>query len=51
MIHGKKLGRTLDYPTLNIKVPKNLCFSGIFGVMVSGIMNQIKQQNFQELQA
>ena len=37
VIHGKKLGRTLDYPTLNIKVPKNLCFSGIFGVMVSGV--------------
>ncbi len=33
--HGNKLGRTLDYPTANIKVPKNLCFSGIFVVKVT----------------
>ena len=32
--HGNKLGRTLNYPTANIKVPKNLCFSGIFIVRV-----------------
>ena len=32
--HGNKLGRTLNYPTANIKVPKNLCFSGVFIVRV-----------------
>jgi len=32
--HGNKLGRTLNFPTANIKVPKNLCFSGIFIVRV-----------------
>ena len=33
--HGNKLGRTLKYPTANVKVPKNLCFSGIFVVKVT----------------
>ena len=33
--HGNKLGRTLNFPTANIKVPKNLCFSGIFIVRVT----------------
>ena len=33
--HGNKLGRKLNYPTANIKVPNNLCFSGIFIVRVT----------------
>ncbi len=46
IIHGKKLGRTLDYPTINIKVPKNLCFSGIFAVLVSGIYKSNESKKF-----
>lgn len=37
VIHGKKLGRTLGFPTLNIAVPKDLVLSGIFAVRVSGL--------------
>tara|TARA_B100000575_G_scaffold252297_1_gene220194 strand:- start:7595 stop:8542 length:948 start_codon:yes stop_codon:yes gene_type:complete len=33
--HGNKLGRTLNYPTVNINVPDNLCFSGIFIVRIT----------------
>lgn len=37
VIHGKKLGVKLGFPTLNIKVPSNLCFSGIFIVKLTTI--------------
>ncbi len=37
VIHGKKLGRTLGFPTLNIAVPRDLVLSGIFAVRVSGL--------------
>ena len=30
--HGMKLGRQLDYPTINIKIPNEFCFSGVFVV-------------------
>ena len=37
VIHGKKLGRDLGYPTLNIPVPRSLLLSGVFVVSVSGL--------------
>jgi riboflavin kinase / FMN adenylyltransferase len=37
VIHGKKLGRDLGFPTLNIPVPKSLVLSGIFVVSVHGL--------------
>ena len=37
VIHGKKLGRDLGYPTLNIPVPRTLLLSGVFVVSVSGL--------------
>lgn len=38
VIHGKKLGRTLGFPTLNLKVPSLLpALSGIFVVKVFGL--------------
>lgn len=37
VIHGKKLGRNLGYPTLNIPVPGTLLLSGVFVVSVSGL--------------
>ncbi len=39
--HGKKLGRQLGYPTINIKMgDKTLIVKGIFAVQVKGIDNQ-----------
>ena len=39
--HGKKLGRQLGYPTINIKMgDKTLIVKGIFAVRVKGIDNQ-----------
>jgi len=35
--HGRKLGRNLGFPTLNIPVHNNLVTSGIFAVSVSGL--------------
>ena len=35
--HGRKLGRTIGFPTLNIPVPRTLIVSGIFVVSVHGI--------------
>jgi len=37
---GQKLGRTIGIPTLNIRMPSNLCLSGIFAVEVLGIIGQ-----------
>lgn len=37
VIHGRKLGRDLGFPTLNIPVPKGLVLSGIFVVSVHGL--------------
>ncbi|MBU3724619.1 MAG: bifunctional riboflavin kinase/FAD synthetase [Burkholderiaceae bacterium] len=37
VIHGKKLGRDLGYPTLNIPVPRDLLISGVFVVSVAGL--------------
>ncbi|GGY66125.1 bifunctional riboflavin kinase/FAD synthetase [Pseudoduganella albidiflava] len=37
VIHGQKLGRTLGYPTLNLRVPHRPALSGIFIVQVHGI--------------
>ncbi|WP_395376065.1 bifunctional riboflavin kinase/FAD synthetase [Marinicella sp. W31] len=34
VLHGKKLGRTLGYPTLNIAVNEDVCLRGIFVVSV-----------------
>ena len=39
--HGKKIGQTLGYPTINIKMgDKTLIVKGIFAVRVKGIDNQ-----------
>lgn len=35
--HGKKLGRNIGFPTLNIPVHSNLVTSGVFVVSVSGL--------------
>ena len=45
VLHGKKIGRTLEYPTLNIQVPEDLCIKGIFAVTVSEFKNS-KPINF-----
>lgn len=40
--HGKKLGRELGYPTINIKMgDKTLIVKGIFAVSVKGIDNRV----------
>lgn len=42
--HGKKLGRELGYPTINIKMgDKTLIVKGIFAVSVKGIDNRVLQ--------
>ncbi len=42
--HGKKLGRKLGYPTINIKMgDKTLIVKGIFAVIVKGIDNRLLQ--------
>ena len=42
--HGKKLGRKLGYPTINIKMgDKTLIVKGIFAVIVKGIDNRVLQ--------
>lgn len=40
VIHGQKLGRTLGYPTLNLRVPHRPALSGIFVVRVHGLGGQ-----------
>ena len=40
VVHGKKIGRTLGYPTLNIRVPDDLCISGILAVKVSELQGK-----------
>jgi riboflavin kinase/FMN adenylyltransferase len=37
VIHGKKLGRGLGFPTLNIPVDDQLVVSGVFAVRVRGL--------------
>ncbi|WP_295996123.1 bifunctional riboflavin kinase/FAD synthetase [Rugamonas sp.] len=37
VIHGQKLGRTLGFPTLNLRVPHRPALSGIFTVQVHGL--------------
>jgi riboflavin kinase/FMN adenylyltransferase len=37
VIHGQKLGRTLGYPTLNLRVPHRPALAGIFIVQVHGL--------------
>src|SRR5471032_2583509 len=37
VIHGQKLGRTLGFPTLNLRVPHRPALSGIFVVQVHGL--------------
>ena len=39
VIHGQKLGRTLGFPTLNLRVPHRPALSGIF-VQVHGLAGQ-----------
>jgi len=44
IVHGKKLGRKLGYPTINIKMgDKTLIVKGIFAVIVKGIDNRVLQ--------
>ena len=40
VIHGQKLGRTIGYPTLNLRVPHRPALSGIFIVQVHGLAEQ-----------
>lgn len=41
VIHGKKLGRTIGYPTLNLRIAhKRPALSGIFVVQVHGLADQ-----------
>lgn len=40
VVHGKKLGRDLGFPTLNVPVHNNLVTSGVFVVSVSGLANE-----------
>jgi riboflavin kinase/FMN adenylyltransferase len=40
VIHGQKLGRTLGFPTLNLRVPHRPALSGIFIVQVHGLSDQ-----------
>ncbi|GJJ03969.1 riboflavin biosynthesis protein [Duganella rhizosphaerae] len=40
VIHGQKLGRTLGFPTLNLRVPHRPALSGIFIVQVHGLAGQ-----------
>jgi riboflavin kinase/FMN adenylyltransferase len=41
VVHGKKLGRTLGYPTLNLRVAhKHPALTGIFVVQVHGLTDQ-----------
>lgn len=37
VIHGKKLGRTLGFPTLNLRIAHRSALSGIFVVQVHGL--------------
>jgi riboflavin kinase/FMN adenylyltransferase len=37
VIHGAKLGRTIGYPTLNLRVPHRPALGGIFIVQVHGL--------------
>jgi riboflavin kinase/FMN adenylyltransferase len=37
VIHGQKLGRTIGYPTLNLRVPHRPALGGIFIVQVHGL--------------
>ncbi|WGG51635.1 bifunctional riboflavin kinase/FAD synthetase [Rugamonas sp. DEMB1] len=37
VIHGQKLGRTLGFPTLNLRVPHRPALAGIFIVQVHGL--------------
>ncbi|MBU3719650.1 MAG: bifunctional riboflavin kinase/FAD synthetase [Burkholderiaceae bacterium] len=37
VVHGRKLGRDLGYPTLNIPVSNSLLISGVFVVSVEGL--------------
>jgi riboflavin kinase / FMN adenylyltransferase len=37
VMHGAKLGRTLDFPTLNLRVPARPAVQGIFVVRVHGL--------------
>ena len=40
VIHGQKLGRTLGFPTLNLRVAHRPALSGIFVVQVHGLADQ-----------
>jgi riboflavin kinase/FMN adenylyltransferase len=40
VIHGQKLGRTLGFPTLNLRVPHRPALAGIFIVQVHGLSEQ-----------
>lgn len=41
VVHGKKLGRTIGFPTMNMRIPhNNPALSGIFAVRVHGLGDQ-----------
>lgn len=37
VIHGRKIGRSIGFPTLNVAVPATLLLSGVFVVSVEGL--------------
>jgi len=43
VIHGKKLGRTLGFPTLNLRIAHRCALSGIFVVRVHGLGERPQQ--------
>jgi riboflavin kinase/FMN adenylyltransferase len=40
VIHGQKLGRTIGFPTLNLRVPHRPALAGIFIVQVHGLADR-----------
>ena len=38
--HGQKLGRTLGFPTINLRLKHNMVVNGIYAVTVSGLTDQ-----------
>ena len=40
VIHGQKLGRTLGFPTLNLRVAHRPAVHGIFVVQVHGLLDR-----------
>jgi riboflavin kinase/FMN adenylyltransferase len=37
VVHGRKLGRTLGFPTMNLRLSRALAITGVFAVLVRGL--------------